>query len=492
MGRPRLLSKSRFTAGVQCHKQLWWRVHEPDAPELRPDARRQALFDQGTKVGVVARGYVPNGILIDLPPHLREARVAATMRAMAAGAPAIYEAGVIGGGAFAAIDILERTEPGWRIIEVKSSTSVKPEHVPDLAVQVFAAREQGIAVVGAEVMHLNRECRHPDLSNLFTRSDQLGSVGDYLQEVPALVRRQLEVLDGPLPDVPIGAHCQSPYECPFVSRCWPPLPEHHISTLNGVGPKKTATWEAQGVATIHDIPPDAKLNAVQVRQRRAVLENQMVIEPGLREALAVFAGDAAFLDFETINPAIPVWPGCRPFDQVPVQVSVHRRRPGMGPTHHEFLAEGPGDPREGVAQAVIDACADAEVVIAWNASFERTVLESLAVAIPRLATPLVGVASRLADPMPVVREHVYHPAFGGGFSLKAVLPALAPDLGYEDLAIRDGDTASRELQRMLLDDAAIPEEERHSLRRDLLAYCERDTWAMVAVLDRLLELSAPS
>jgi len=31
------LSKSRVIAGLQCHKLLWWMVHEPEAPELQAD-----------------------------------------------------------------------------------------------------------------------------------------------------------------------------------------------------------------------------------------------------------------------------------------------------------------------------------------------------------------------------------------------------------------------------------------------------------------------
>ena len=486
---PRQISKSRFTAGLQCPKLLWWKVHEPEAPELVPDLSQQALFDQGTRVGIVARDYVPGGVLIDLPHYAHRERVEATRQAMADDVAAIYEAGVMGGGVFAAVDILERSEWGWRVVEVKSTTSVKDEPLPDLAVQVYAARAHGIPVIGAEVMHLSRACRYPDLSNLFARDDRLEAVSELLPRIPALVDGQLAVLQGPLPEAPTGLHCHEPYECPFLGRCWPEPPEHHISTLNGVGRKKTADWEGKGVCTIFDLPPDAKLNPVQARQRRAVCEDRIIVEPGLREALLVFDANAAFLDFETINPAIPVWPGCRPYDQVPVQLSVHRLVPGMPAVHHSFLADGPGDPREAVAQAVIAACREASVVIAWNASFERTALRALSEALPHLAAELQTVIDRLIDPMPVVRAHVCHPGFGGSFSLKAVLPVLAPELVYDDLAIRDGDSAARELERMLLSGEVLSPDERASLRRDLLAYCERDTWGMVLVLDRLRALA---
>ena len=82
MPRRHGLSKSRYTAGLQCHKQLWWRVHEPDAPELVPDAGTQKLFDTGLHVGEVARTHVPGGVLIDLPHTDYEGKAAETQRAI--------------------------------------------------------------------------------------------------------------------------------------------------------------------------------------------------------------------------------------------------------------------------------------------------------------------------------------------------------------------------------------------------------------------------
>ena len=171
MSRPHGLSKSRYLAGLQCHKQLWWRVHEPKAPELVPDAGMQSVFDAGTRVGAVARGYVPGGVLIDLPHTDYEGKVAETQRAMEAGAPAIYEASFVADHVFVAVDILAREPRGWRVIEVKSTTSLKEQHLPDAAIQVHVLRQTGLAVTGAEVMVLNRACTYPDLSDLFTRHD---------------------------------------------------------------------------------------------------------------------------------------------------------------------------------------------------------------------------------------------------------------------------------------------------------------------------------
>src|SRR5437879_12568614 len=126
------LSKSRFTAGLQCHKKLWWEVHEKDAPELQPDKVLQDLFDQGRQVGEAARARYPGGVLIDLPHHAGAERVAATRKALDAGAPAVFEATFIADDTFVAIDVLEKLKDGYRLSEVKSSTSPQAEPSPRL------------------------------------------------------------------------------------------------------------------------------------------------------------------------------------------------------------------------------------------------------------------------------------------------------------------------------------------------------------------------
>jgi hypothetical protein len=488
MPRPPGLSKSRYTAGLQCHKQLWWRVHEPDAPELVPDAETRRLFDTGLHVGAVARDYVPGGVLIDLPHTDYEGKVAETQRAIEAGAPAIYEASFAAGQVFAAIDILVRESRGWRVIEVKSTTSVKEQHLPDAAIQMYVARQTGLRVTGADVMVLNRACTFPDLSDLFTRHDVSAEVEALQGGIPDRVRSQLSMLAGPLPVVPIGPHCSEPYACPFLARCWPALPRHHVSTLYR-SRNRAQEFEARGYVTIHDLPAGLGLNACAERQRRAVQAGRLIVEGGLGRALGRFQSPLAYLDFETVQFAVPIWDGCHPYDQIPAQFSCHRERPGGGLDHVEWAPEAPGDPRAEIAARVVEACAGSRAVVAYNAGFEKGRLEDLALAVPRQAAALRAIISRLVDPLPVVREHVYHPDFEGSFSLKTVLPALVPDLGYDDLAIGDGDTASRELTRLVLADTAFLPADRALTREQLLRYCERDTLAMARVLSRLRELA---
>ena len=482
------LSKSRYCYGIQCTKQLWWRVYEPKAPELTPDAAQQAIFDQGSRVGEVARERCPGGVLVDADYRDADGKIEKTRRAIADGAPAVFEASFLADGVFVAVDVLERRSGDWNLIEVKSTTKVKEPHYPDVAVQLHVLRSSGLDVKRSDLMHLNSECTFPDLTNLFARSDVTGEAEALLPGVPAEIRRLRKAVEGPLPDVAPGPHCSDPYDCPFMARCWPVLPEHHVTTLYRIG-KRGQALLSDGYTTIHDLPVDVRLTGPTARQARSVRSGTLVVEAGLADALATIEAPAAFLDFETINPAIPVWNGCHPFEAIAVQMSCHVRGARGALVHHEFLAEGPGDPRPAIAQAVVTACDGARTVVAYNASFEKGRLLHLAENVPTLRKALLDVADRLVDLLPIVRDNVYHPDFGGSFSLKSVAPALVPGLGYQDLDIGEGSAASSVLEALLLREDTIPAGDRAKLRRQLMDYCERDTLSTVKVYERLLELA---
>jgi predicted RecB family nuclease len=483
------LSKSRFTTGLQCDKRLWLSVHEKDAPELETDPALQAIFDRGHRVGEVARTYIPGGVLIDLPYHQVRERVVATERALRDGAKVIYEASFLADDVFVAVDILHRRGRHWTVTEVKSTCRVKDEHIPDAAVQTHVARRSGLDVSRTEVMHLNRACRFPDLEDLFVRADVTARVEDELPEIPREARRQLRVLRGPEPDVDPGDHCTAPYDCPFIERCWPKRSAHHVSTLYGMSTKRIDRLLDAGIESIHDLPDDLELGPIPDRQRRAVQEGRLIVEPGLKEALAQLDPPVAYLDFETIALPIPAWDGCHPYDSVPVQFSCHVEDAAGTLRHQEWLADGAGDPRPALAEALVRALRGAKTIVAYNAGFELGCIQDLRVEVRDFDGELARAQRRVVDLLPIVREHVYHPDFGGSFSLKHVAPALVPSLRYDDLAISNGEVASVELERLLFRGDQMQSRERETLRRALLEYCRVDTLALVQVVERLRDIT---
>jgi predicted RecB family nuclease len=445
-------------------------------------------MEQGQKVNELARSYVPGGTVVARAPELDE-RLERTRAAIASGAPAIYNAAFRTDGVFVEVDILAREGENFSLVEVKSTTSVKEEHIPDIAIQAHVARGAGVPVTRAELMHLNHDCRYPDLSDLFIREDVTAQVEDILPDIPRQVAEQRRIIGGANPGLSFGPQCFDARDCPFTDRCWPKVTRDHVLSLARVKLSKAYEWMQQGIHAIRDLPLDAGLPLVAQRQVRAVKQGAMIIGPGLADALAAFEAPLAFLDFETVQPAIPVWDGCWPWQQIPVQFSCHVLAANGALQHHEWLAEGSGDHRDSLARAMIAACAAARTVVSYWATFEKTRIAELADALPELAADLLDINHRMLDLHPVVQNHLYHPDFLGSFSLKAVVPALIPDLAYDDLKVSEGGTASALLMRYLFEPGGFKEPERATLRRDLLAYCERDTFVMVALLGRLHQLA---
>jgi hypothetical protein len=481
------LSKSRYTAGVQCHKLLWWKVHEPKAKELQPGIVLQDRFDQGAQVGALARERFPGGVLVDLPYYAVDERVTRTKQLIDAGAPSIFEASFLADNTHVMVDVLSREDGGFHLTEVKSSSSQKEEHLPDAAVQVHVLERSGIHITGVDIMHLSKECHFPDLSNLFERTDVTEAVAPLLGKIGWELDAQLAMLDGPLPEVPIGLNCHQPYECPFMDRCWPHNPDH-IMQFVGIGPTKGCAFMQSGVHRIADLPPKQKLNATQKRQIKAMNEGRIIVERGLAQALQALNGKLGFLDFETIQRAVPVWPGMAPWEQAPAQFSYHESNGDGTHRHAEYLAEGPKDCRPELVRRMLEATQGADKIATYS-HFEKTKIIALQKAVPELKPELEALEHKLVDLLPIVRDNVYHPEFLGSFSLKEVLPALVPGLAYDDLVIVDGLEASVKIARLLFVAGKIAKEEHDRVRQDLLNYCERDTWAMVKVLEKLRELA---
>lgn len=491
------LNKRQVLSGLRCHKKLWLEFHEPEAPELRADAEAKMRFAEGRLVGEHARRAMGDGVNMapgrDIAQH---AVVERTREAMARGERVLFEPGFTAAGASIRADIMTRDGAAWAITEVKSSKWPEKDrdrekkfelHVPDVAVQRWVAGEANVGISRTELMYLNPECRHPDLSNLFTTVEVTPRTESFVLALPAAVRAMHATLrDAEPPDVAVGDQCVLPDDCPFYDRCHDALPDHHVSELY-YAKRQAATLESAGKTLISALSESDAPNAPAKRQVRAVTSGRRVVEPGLATALAAISRPIAYLDFETVQLAVPRWAGCGPQAMVTVQFSVHRDGFADNATRNHLATRG-GDPRPQLIRALIDACAGAASIVVYYEAFEKARIRELAEWFPEHARALMDISDRIVDLLPIVRDHVYDPEFHGSFSLKKVLPALVAGLDYSDLVIQDGSAATAGIYRLLFDEG-LDDEAQASLRADLLAYCHRDTEAMVRLVATLSDMA---
>lgn len=476
------LSKSKFLSGLQCHKRLYLEIYQPELA-TEPDETMQAILDMGTEIGELARRRFPGGVLVEADRRHAEEALAHTKALLADPAvPAIFEAAFMFENVFIRVDILERLstaengESVWRLIEVKSSSRVKEVHLDDLAIQTYVIRGAGTILATSCLMHINTQYVYPggelDLRQFFTMQDCTEAVQARLADVPSKLTEMKAMLADPVPPfVEPDGHCFSPYECQFWDHCTKDKPDRWIYHLPG-GDKTFRQLVRLGIQTIDEIPTDFNLTIWQ----RRVKDNVEWVSPKLGMMLKTVRYPVHHLDFETFMPAIPKFPQTRPYQVLPTQWSNHVEYDDGRLDHDQYLCMDAKDPREELALRLLDSLGREGSICVYS-DYERTVIGRLAEALPSLRQELQRLLTRLWDLYAVVRDHYYHPAFKGSYSIKSVLPAVVPHLSYDDLEIQDGEFAARAYYRMVFEETDWVEKVR--IREALLAYCARDTLAMV-------------
>lgn len=482
------LSKSRYQTGLQCHRALWLGAHARELADAVPEGR-QHIFDTGTLVGELARERFSEGVLV-AEDHTQSAQALRTTRRLLENPPpAIFEAAIEHGGVFVRPDVIVRSaESGWDLYEVKSSTRLKPENITDVAVQTWVLEGAGLAINRAYLMHLNNSYVHRggeyDLQGIFTAEDITDEVRAYLPQVPARVEEMCATLSDPQPPViRIGKQCDRPYTCAFHDHCHAFLPDRPVTALPRIDAQLLESLIGADILAIKDVPLDHPLLSPAQREVcELVRTGDSRIVGDLERSLSGLTYPIHFLDFETFMSALPLYPDTRPWQMIVFQWSDHVLHAHGDLEHHEFLHEGPGDPRLDFVRTLIETLGQTGSIVVYSA-FENSRLTELARAFPRYAESIAAVQARLFDLLQVVRAHVRHADCLGSSSIKAVLPALVSDLSYDGLGIGDGNTAS--LRYLHAVTGKLPEEERARVFSDLRAYCGTDTLAMVRLLEVL-------
>jgi len=470
-------------AARQCRRRLHLEIHRPELAEISKETR--AAFDTGHAVGRVAREiYASGNALMVTDEGGLEHALRKTARALRAPDPGpIFEATFRYSGVLVRADVLLPEGHGWRLIEVKASTRVEPEHLNDCAIQQWVLRGSGCRIQRVSVAHVDSTFVYPGdrlYPGLLREADVDEQVGQQLGLVPDWVRDARAAASGPEPEVPVGAQCFKPHACPFVRHCWPRDVEYPLLELPRASKGRLGEFVAEGYRDLRDVPPD-RLTDAQRRVQRVARSGQPEIDPAIAEYLASLDYPRYFLDFESVGPAIPVFAGTRPYDALPFQWSCHYEPAPGSLDHAEFLDLGGTPPFRRLAESLVRAVGRTGPVIVYS-SYERTMLERLARHYPDLETALGAIAGRLVDLRPLFEQGYYHPAMRGSWSLKALLPAVLPELSYESLGgIREGTDASSGFLEAIA--PGTTEERKRELEVQLRRYCRFDTEALYRLVE---------
>lgn len=490
------LSKSKYCRLWQCAKQLWLDTNHPELQTEDPS--REDRMITGNEVGDLAMGLFGDFTEVtvlkeDGRPDI-SAMIEKTQACIGDGVENICEASFSFEGLYCAVDILRKENDGYAIYEVKSSTHEQEIYGADIAYQKYVLEHCGITVTGTYLVCINSDYvrgEELDITQLFKIVD----MADWVELETPLIPSRLKLAEKTLaskeePTCDIGEHCTNPYDCAYWAYCSRHVPKPSVFDLYRMSGKKKFEYYHKGIVSFSDMLAAPKLNDKQLRQIQFELSNcgNHIDKGGIQNFLNTLSYPIYFLDFETMQQVIPQYPGTKPYQQIPFQYSLHYiEEPGGELKHREFLAVSGTDPRRAIAESLCKDIPMHTCVTAYNRGFECGRLNELALQFPDLAEHLLNIRSNIQDLLtPFQSGYYYNRAMGGSFSIKSVLPALFPDdpaLDYHNLeGVHNGAEAMTIFPKI----KDMPSEEQEIARKNLLAYCKLDTYAMVKVWEALV------
>lgn len=480
-----LLSKSSYITGLQCHKYLWISFHQKDLiPEH--DAGAKHKFEQGHIIGSMAKELFPKGI--DIAPFGIDKNVSDTKTLLSKRVP-LFEAGFQSGNVYSRVDILcPAGRDKWDILEVKSSTDVKEVYLHDVSFQKYCCEKAGLKIRKCFVLHVNNKyVRRGKLNSkkFFVKKDVTSDVDVLMPTVESNIIKMFETLAlSSCPKISIGDYCSKPYECPLTEHCWGFLPEHNVFELYRGG-KKSFELFNQGILTIKDIPDTFELSDKQMIQKKCELNGEVhIVKNEIKKFLSLIKYPVYFMDFETINPAIPLFDKLKPYQRIPFQFSIHiQESPNSEIKHLSYITDGKHDPRTEFLDELKKGLGTTGTIIVHNQVFEKGMLKELGEAFPKYKKWVEHTNERILDELiPFSNFHYYNRKQKGSASIKNILPALTPK-SHKELEITNGEDASLTFLDITYGD--VTPEYRQKKRKELERYCGLDTEAMIHIIDKL-------
>jgi len=488
------LSKSKLLSFLNCPKSLWLDVNRR---ELKHDsAASEAKLKVGHTIGEISqRIYDPKqvGTVFD-PKTVGYAETCARTAATLSRRKPVFEAGFATEDAWSFADVMLPIKKGgkaaWRMVEVKSSGKVKDYHRNDAAIQAYLARQTGVPLMSIAVAHVDTQWVYPGRENyagllreVDLTEEAFGRTEDvegWIDDAKKLLKRRKP------PGISTGRHCTDPWECGFHDFCasQEPQAEYPVAWLPKVQTKALREFLARPDTTDLRQVPDDLLNDTQLRVKKHTVANTVFFDrKGAKTALSRYSLPLYFLDFETIAFAIPIWKGTRPYQQIPFQFSLHRMAQDGSLTHKSFLDLSGNDPSKSLADALIANCGKKGAIFAYNAGFEAARINDLAKQFPSMRAGLLAIVERIVDLHPIAVNHYYHPSQSGSWSIKRVLPAIAPKLDYGALeGVQDGAMAMEAYLEAIAPETS--KARKAEIERQLLRYCKLDTAALVEIWRR--------
>ncbi len=495
------LSKSDYKLFLKHPAWLWLKKY--DKAKLPPvNANTQDMFDAGHEFESYAEMLFPSATTIGFEIEnfdTYSSMLSRTQAALDCNSPAILQGRLEADNLTCIFDVLEKAnENTYDLIEIKSSSKVKPEHLYDLAFQTIVLEKSGIIVRNIAVICVNTDYVRKgevDPHQITKREDVTEKVKNLIDITNKKIVEAFGVISQEtMPD--LSPRHSNKIGVPGVD--WftewmniykhlnPNIDPYSIYNLSYPSAEQIGSLEDTGIQMISDVPDEQAIRPKQVAQIQTTKSNKQIIDPEkIREFLKTFEYPLYFFDYETFSSVIPFFDECQPYKDYPFQYSLHvMDSPDSEARHLEYLHSDSSNPMPALLSQLKQDIGKSGTVLTWNMSYEKGCNDRMATLYPEYKDFLDEINGRINDLMiPFSKMWFVDKDFFGSASIKKVLPVLAPDQSHKELNISDGLLARRMWTQIVL------KEENHHDKEHVLAslkeYCTLDTYAMVRILEEL-------
>jgi len=455
-----------------------------DEVEQAPTMGERFLMEQGMEIERRAREIYPEGSLIDEKDVASALEI--TKRIIAdESKPVVFSAFFQSDNFRTKSDILIRKDyDSWHMMEVKSSVNDKPEFIDDMAYTTMVMSRSGLNVPSVSLLLVSKDFRlGMENKDLFKEINHTEEVFERVKEFEPLWE-EVEKITGHAvkPKSNLVFECR---KCLLFKECLGSGIENHIFDIPRLSKNKYDQLIDRGIVKIEDIPPSFPLTENQNIVKTSVQESKPFIGEKLEEEMELINWPAYYLDFETINTAIPLYPDIAPYTQIPTQFSIHQcSELGKIIDHAQYLADPNMDCRRELAEQLIHKLEGESSIIVYS-YFERRVINDLKKDFPELNKELNSLIDRLVNLQSIISKNFYHPRFHGSTSIKTVAPVLIPDISYDELEISEGSSAMAVFVYLAYNRYDEPDIE--VMKENLRKYCELDSLSLVGIHQKICE-----
>jgi hypothetical protein len=480
------ISKTAFLKYDQCPKAFFlYKKHlylrDPVSKE------KQFTFNRGHEVGKLAHQLFPGGI--DASENRSSLEAAEyTQQLLKENKSTIYEATFIYNDVLVMVDILNLENGKWIAYEIKSSLKVSDAYIKDACLQYYVLKNSLAEFNDLFLVTLNGDyVREGELNikQLFKRRSIKKNAEENIEFFGHQIdQMKLSLEKNMIPDIRIGRHCFSPYECDFVGTCWKNTKtEKSIFRIGRSDREQLLALYFAGVETVDQID-----DAIELKPQLRIQANSInTSEPyadkiQLKKFLEKIQGSYCSLDMEIWSPAIPEYNGTKPFEQIPFLFSVSYKSDNEI-KYKNFIKPIEKDAREEFLKELINALEGFDHIVVFDKNLEDQVLNKLSNLFPAYQKKVKEIKERLVDlAEPIQNFYFYHPKFSGNFSLKAIAEIFSETSDYEDLEVQSGIMAMQKYKQLLGEENPFIVTETND---ELIRYCNMDTLTCLKFLEYL-------